>query len=55
MIYDITIQRYIYLQLFSIIFFKNQINFFVKRIYYINCLKYIKRVKIDHKKKKSVK
>ena len=34
---------------------KNQIIiiiFFVKRIYYIKCLKYTKRLKIDHKNEK---
>ena len=34
---------------------KKKSIFFVKRICYINCLKYTKRLKIDHKKEKWVK
>ena len=51
MICDIMIQQYIYLQLFFIIFKKNQINFFLK-ICYVNFLKCTKRLKFDHEKEK---
>ena len=46
--YDTTIHTYL-TTFYN--FKKTQIDFFfVKRIYYINHLKYTKRLKIDHKK-----
>ena len=54
MIRDIMIQQYIHLYLFSMIFLKSQINFFIERIYYINCLKYTKKLKMGHTKEKLI-
>ena len=51
---DITNNTYIFNFFLSIYFFKSNylLIFFVKRIYHVNCLKYTKRLKIDHKKEK---
>ena len=50
-IHDTTIQLCIHVQLFFIIIKKNQIKkLFCWKNYYINCLKYEKRLEIDYKR-----